>query len=460
MVWLGYFLLSLLTGLMTGVNTLEGAMHTHWQFMDFALLRTEPLTALLQLHAQPPLLNGIVAVMLHLPFPVYAQFIVLNAACAATVAWSLMKICTTLLSTPRWAWLPGLVYLALPETILNAAYPFYPMLTAAGYAVMALALFMNPTRRGAILTFCAAAAWLTLLRSSFSWLHVLAYSGLFLAVHHRELPRAWTATCLAALLAVTVSIPIKNQVMYGFFGTTSWAPLNIAKAFDADLPLGYFPTPKELASSRGSATCKHPHGPADSQLTKVDGEDNFNHCLVVDYAGEVRQHLVTLYHLRDHLRRMRVHLERYVAAPDSYVFLTNRPAIGAYAEVVDTLLAPQHLWRASEQRWEDPLLVLLGLWLAWRLHDRRMMALSLILLSHMAFHTLTDGDEAQRFVIDVSWGFVLLAAWVIDLAWRARSGRAAQARSPDEVAEAVPTEASAASMRTLTRRVSGSSTQR
>lgn len=404
------------------IDTLHEALDKHWQFLDLAWLDSDPLGSLWQLHAQPPLLNLIAWLLGLLPGDRYSHFLTLNAACTGLTG--LVIYAVGWRYTRQRAWAIGLTaaYVVSPPVLLNTAYPFYPCLTAAGYAVMVYALsVLNEQRGRAVALLLGAVLFLALLRSSFSPLHGLATLFVFYLC---ALPKPGWRACAGlsvAVLAMTLAVPAKNLLTHHTFAASSWSPLNLAKGFGIDTGLDdYFPPPHIIRSLHPDLHCDQSYGPQDQADFKSNGEPNYNSCYVLAYAQLQQPLLRTRYDLATHARHVRWHLATYFSLPDEYMHLRNRAGIQGYAEWVARLQMPLGTPSGIRIRLILPLVLLLATVVAVRARSRFMLGTLALLAIHLISHNLTDGMEGPRFVFDVEFSFFLLFGLSVSWIWRRR----------------------------------------
>ena len=408
----------------SGVQTLGGTLNDHWQFLDLPELLANPLHSLMALHSQPPLLNLLVFILANLPGDLYGNFVWLNAACAGLTAVLLMRIGAGFGLDGLLCWLLGVAYIFSPVVILNTAYPFYPNLTALGYAIMAFAfLHVCQGQTVGLLWFGVSAVYLGWLRSSFSIAHLLALMGILYLVSNAPVKRAAWLVLLCISVACSLIVPIKNKSMYGFFGTSSWGSLNIANGLDIQGDLGAFPWPSVIRKKMPALKCTHSHGFQDESDFKHNGEPNYNSCLMLAYAPVVKEQVLAQYTLKQHARQMVIHFLRYMSLPDKYMFLQSRDQIKTYADRYDQVWLPiSWAGRGAFAGHNERLAVLMvvggAMCAFWRYRNPLLGALLAMLLLHAAAHILTDGKEAQRFVYDVEFLLYLFYGLCLQLGIR------------------------------------------
>lgn len=432
--WFVFALCALVVRLLVaglGLDTLGNALNQHWQFLDLDVLDREPLASLWQLHAQPPLLNALAWLLGWLPGDRYHNFLIVNALCTGVTALVIYLLTWRYTRRRLWAGTLTAAYVVSPPVLLNSAYPFYPCLTAVGYAVMVYALGTFDERRTRATTLLMGSVlYLALLRSSFSPLHGLATLAVFYLCAQ---PRPSWRTGLAltvGVLAMTLLAPAKNLLTHQVFAASSWSSLNLAKGFGIDTGLDdYFPPPHLIRALHPELRCDRAYGPQDQDDFKSNGEPNYNSCYVLAYAQLKHPLLRSGYDLGTHARHVRWHLATYLSLPDEYMYLKNRPAIHRYAEWVARMQLPLDTPSGIRIRLLLPLVLLASAVVAWRARSRFMLGLLAIVAIHLASHNLTDGMEGPRFVFDIEFTFFVLAG--LSASWLLRRWRGDPLNPPD-----------------------------
>ena len=398
------------------LDTLGGVLQQHWQFADLQALAAQPFTSWIYIHSQPPLLNIIVAAIISKSGEAYSGFILLNCLGAATISIVILYVLNQGITKYRWvSYCFALGYLLAPSTLLYSAYPFYPTLTSTGYAVLALALFIAKShKRLSLLLLCASLVYLTLLRSSFPPVIALTILIIYFTLIFDRAGRVRVAFLLAlcSLIPIT-AIYTKNLIMYDFWGSTSFAPINTAKGFGVPIEPNYFPSPDQIVRARPDLSCEHSYRPIDQATAKQDGNPNYNSCYFLAFAQSQQGVAWKNYVFEQHIRRVVSHFARYLSLPDKYQYLTNRSSIETYANNFNTVFLPLPLREGYTVRVGVVLLMLVMFWLLYRDRDKRMIGLYAICVVHMIAHVLTDGDESDRFVFDVEFCFYIFAAYTL-----------------------------------------------
>jgi hypothetical protein len=419
-----YFLLEFISVHFLRLDTLAPLLQHHFQIADLYNLQTTPFISLVYLHIQPPLFNALVAGFFALNGRVYDDLLVLNCLCNALVGITVMHIVNDYSRGRKWLGHGfALVYILAPSTLLYAAYPFYPALTSAGYALLALSFFTK--KRHAVLSLVlliVGIIYLTMLRSSFPPVIALAVIGIYFTLIENH--STWRQSALLVIvcsLAPITSIYTKNLILYDFWGSTSFSPLNMAKGFGIPVEPNHFPTPEQIKSDRPDLSCDHSYHAVDRDTVKKDGGPNYNSCYWLAFAQSHKNLAWNEYELKPHMLRIVSHIARYFSLSDRYQYLTNRTSLETYTNIYNAIFLPWSPREGYSIRISVVLLVLIMPWLLYRHRDNRLLALYAVFLIHMISHAVTDGDEGDRFVFDIEFSLYVFAAYASSLLFRKRS---------------------------------------
>lgn len=396
-----------------GLNTLGNSLETHMQFLDLQLLKEKPFKSLLYMHSQPPLLN-LIAWLLAIIFPdLYIGFIITNIACTFIIGLIVYKVTFYYLDNLKLSIGLTVFFLLSPSVILNTAYPFYPILTALGYAVLVYSFFIVKEQRlFSVLIFSVAIIYLSLLRSSFSILHAIFFLILYFFYTRKNIPLKWMVRSAFIILILIAVVPVKNYFLYGFFGSSSWAPLNLAKGFGIGDEIGPFPTSEKIRLVKPELSCKKSYGIQDNTDIKANGNINFNSCYLIEYAKVRSKDVIKQYNFEMHLSNIKKYIWIYFSPPDKYIFLQNRIHISSYANMMNGFMMS-----ASIDGHEIRLLILLilfaAIYFSFVKKDKFLLLLLIVFFTHFFSHVLLDGEESNRFVFDIEFLFYILVAIVI-----------------------------------------------
>ncbi len=211
-----------------------------WQMQDVAWLRDAPLEAIYLMHMQPPLLNALYAVALHLPAgmgPVFLQvfFLVASVLMVAMLYGQLRRFGSSQSVAGTLAGLFGV----LPQTLLYENIFGYQHFEAA--LILAASLLASVyLARGLFAAFAGFAACivaLSLLRSQYhiGWVFIVLLALMIVA--SRRFSWRWSHAA-AALVAVAIasSVYVKNYAVFGMFGVSSWFGMTTAQMVTPFMP--------------------------------------------------------------------------------------------------------------------------------------------------------------------------------------------------------------------------------
>ena len=415
LIFLLFFTIEISSVYALQLDTLSVLLQHHFQIADLQSLEAAPFTSWIYLHIQPPLFNGLVAIFSFINGKVYTDLVVLNCLCAALTSLIILHIVNQFAGQQKWlAYMAAIIYLLAPSTLLYAAYPFYPVLTSVGYAALGLSFFTNKNHKTfSLVLLTVSVIYLTLLRSSFPPAIAFVVIGIyfFLIDDHIAWKRNAILVTVCSLAPIT-AVYTKNLIMYDFWGSTSFASLNILKGFDIPVQPNYFPTPEQIKNDRLDLACEHSYSTIDQMLFKQDGGPNYNSCYWLAFAQSHQGLVWQQYEFTPHAKRVAAHLARYYSLPDKYQYVSNRVNISKYADSFNVIFLPLSIREGYTLRISIFLLMLLMPWVLYRNPDRRIIGLYAIIALHMTSHVLTDGDESDRFVFDIEFCFYIFTAYV------------------------------------------------
>lgn len=388
-------------------------------FLDPAWLLASPVSALLHLHSQPPLLNFFVWLAAALPGGVYPNLLLLNALASVTTAAAIVALARPVAGGWFAAALAA-VYLGAPGTILATVHPDYESLTAMGYAGLVFA-FRDATRtpgRASVL-FMASATWLVLLRASFSPLHALAWCAAFAWWMGRgSRPRpTLTHVCLAVTVITSLAVPVKNGLLYGSWGSSSWLPLNLVLGWHIPMDppnLDPMAEPVAVAAALPDLRCDHGHDPVDTALVMPNGYPNFNSCLTLALARHVAPRVWRLYNPRVHALWAARYTLGYFDVPELSYNWQEQLSPAAAATLQRLTVVANRAWLTVQVARYARIRVLMAVLLLWliaaALWQRQpfLLLLLAVLLTHLTTHVLTDGTHSSTFAFDVAWIYTAL----------------------------------------------------
>jgi hypothetical protein len=297
---------------------------THWQTLDLNLLRGDLLQSLYYLHAQPPMWNGLVGLLLKAgdtPFKVLAIYAAMSWTWSLLITWMIFFVVRRITESAAISAGAAAFYVLCSSAYFYENYVHYPLFTAFLATGCALAVCLTFTAGGRAVRQSAFFAMLMVLLLSLSLTWAPFHPVVVIGVGGIVLLRLWKqgraslrgspiglslgTYILASLLAFVV--PLKNMVIFGSFGTSSWAGMNLMGA----VPRGMVPgeiregcgftaiTDEEVKEASGAVTAEAAAHPASGARFKNDGAiPNFNNigylarsarCLAVARAA-IRDH--------------------------------------------------------------------------------------------------------------------------------------------------------------------------
>ncbi len=236
----GIFIAERIILAIAGIRFNIDALSWYWQVLDPVLLRENLVESLFFLHSQPPVFNLVLGLALKLS-PNGAAWLLqgLFSGLGLVLAMALFFGLLELHWPPRPAALAVAVAALTPGWIVYEHWLFYdfPILVLLAVACIALLRFARIEGRGSLGLFLVAVSAVALTRSLFHLVWVAVSLGLLLAIRPRLGVRRAIAVVVVPLLLVT-GWYAKNQIVFGFFGPSSWLGLSLAKTATARLSPG------------------------------------------------------------------------------------------------------------------------------------------------------------------------------------------------------------------------------
>jgi hypothetical protein len=224
------FILSRGAALLVGMRYLSNESIWLIQLLSLDILRDHLLRGLLHLHAQPPLFNLLIGLALktggaHFGWVVLGVQMLFGLAAGIAVYLTLVS-----LGVRPWIGLiVSLLLLLNPSAIL---YEFDALYTSLVYALqcfiaLAVSRYVITRSNAALYWLMGLAVSLTLLRSSYQWLELIAIFALLwlqLPVNRRQIMRAGLAAVLLSMLW-----PAKNYILFHHFSSSTWGPYSLSR---------------------------------------------------------------------------------------------------------------------------------------------------------------------------------------------------------------------------------------
>lgn len=216
-----------------GIRPNPGYLISHWQHLSLSDLDQNLTLAILNLHSQPPLWNallGLAAKACDAEASCVAQAIhFMNIGLTGLIALMIASVLVAFGLTRNGATLIALLYAVMPSTIYYENYPFYPhficfLITASLF--FALRYF---DRRG-LGDLALSLLSITLLSWTWGLFHPVVMTLTMLMIYAMGGRKSLPALACTLAFAAALYLPsVKNQMVFGFFGNSSWLGLNVAQ---------------------------------------------------------------------------------------------------------------------------------------------------------------------------------------------------------------------------------------
>ncbi|RLE19507.1 MAG: hypothetical protein DRJ61_09080 [Acidobacteria bacterium] len=359
----GVFIVERIILAIAGIRFNIDALSWYWQILDPVLLREQLFESVFFLHAQPPLFNLVVGIALKLAsgeatWLLHGLFLCLGLGLALVLFVGLLELNWP----PRTAALAVAVAALTPGWIVYEHWLFYdfPVLFFLAVACVALLRFARMGGWGNLGIFVSAVATIALTRSLFHLVWVVVSIGILLVVQPRL--RVWRAVTVLLLPVVLVAgWYAKNQVIFGFFGPSSWLGLSLAKTATARLD----PVDREALVSSGVLSpyaLVKPFSPLEryeaadgrrfpdseigvlGQRVKSSGSFNFNHRGFVDVSARCRTDALEVI-----VRRPAVYVKSVGTAARRFF-----SSAVAFPPFLDNLVVMAPVFQLGEKTWSSP----------------------------------------------------------------------------------------------------------
>lgn len=234
----GAFSASLAVAWITGAIFDDSGIPSFWQYLDVSLLRGDLLRSLYYLHAQPPLFNLFLGLVLKLGAPWATWAFALSVGGAGLLLLLAMAWFFDDYAVRPAIYVPLLLLFALhPTFIMHTHWVFYTLpcsLYLVGSA-LCLARFVKTQERVYWVIYAALSMALVLTRAVYheAWL-VLAGASAAIAA-----PAALRRSLLVAAFPALVAFNLwafKCYAQVGTYGTSSWMGMNAARGWDEVVP--------------------------------------------------------------------------------------------------------------------------------------------------------------------------------------------------------------------------------
>lgn len=314
-----------------------------WQALDPKWMREDLARSIWYLHSQPPLFNLGVGLALKLSPESYDLWLQTAFRIMGLTMFMAMAKTLDALGVRKWIALPAvLLFLLSPSSVVYENWLFYTYPTAALLALCAFSLMRWVQTRKTLwsLAFVSLMVAVVLTRSLFQWFWVVAVLAMLwwlLREHRRSLLQGSIAP-----MGLLVLFLIKNLVVFGFLGTSSWSGMNLGRIAFLSVPQetkdrlvaeGKIPqvcsqrTFQSLSAYQGAYSTVNPH-PEVAILsdTLAHGTINFHHWDFVEVSRQYGKGSKTmiLTDPKNYVRNVAVATTYWFQPPAAYSFVQNK----------------------------------------------------------------------------------------------------------------------------------------
>jgi len=223
------FILSRLIYYWVGIRFQTKIISDNFQFIDVALLRDRLWESLYHFHMQPPLMNAYTGILVkcfpeNYPFAMHVFYMILGLASALLV----YRIMRYLNVGPGLALGLTIAFTVSPAVVLSENFPMYEYPMMVLLLASSLALYHLISKPGfwpslGLFSLLACLAWI---RALYHFYFLIAFAVL-VAWFVRRNRLSVLAGSIAPLLSV-LALYIKNFLVFGMFGASSWLGFNMA----------------------------------------------------------------------------------------------------------------------------------------------------------------------------------------------------------------------------------------
>lgn len=342
----------------TGARFDDSSLPRMWHFVAVDLLHSRLLESIFYLHFQPPLYNLYLGSVLQLfgtsATAAFAVSYLLLGACYALALFWFMRA----LGLGRGLAFALLLFLiASPPALLLESYLLYsyPVVVWLVCAAAVLYAAVRTGRRRFYTLFFALLALIVLTRALFHPLWMLLIVLALTATRVRDARRIWTAAAVPLLLVGAVCV--KNGVVFGVPGTSSWTGIALARMTVRSLPsdvrkqlvregklspLADVRVPSALQHYRGRMAMPAPtRVPVLDRRVKPNGAINLHHLAYVEISRRLGED--ALYVIRNQPQvyaRSIKRAARLFVSPTTewHGFAVNAPRIAQFSHIYNRIV--------------------------------------------------------------------------------------------------------------------------
>jgi hypothetical protein len=300
------FLLSRVLFYVIGIHFDASSLGTFWQFLDPTLLRTRLLESLVNLHAQPPLFNLFLGLVLkvapvHYTMVFHGVFLLLGVV----LTMSIYQLLVAVGISEQWAFRLTVLFSISPASIVFENWLFYDYPLAVMFTLMALFFFRfaneGKVRDGVVFFSILTLVVLTRSLFHFVWVAgVVAFMYYMMRDHRRVILRA----ALMPLLVIT-AFYARNYVQFGSLSGSTWFGQHLARVTTAEVDeaeraklvgegkltkMAMIPAFTDLRCYPAELWKTHRTGiPALDQANKESGSPNFNNAAYIGISKMYQQ---------------------------------------------------------------------------------------------------------------------------------------------------------------------------
>ncbi len=224
----GLFIGSRLCYYRLGVDFDNTPLYVFMQYLDVGLLRTRLLESCWYLHSQPPLFNLFLGAVVKLAAPPLPKIVfqIIYAVFGLILYYSMYRICIKLGVSRLFAVTLSTLFIMSPDAVLYEKFLLYtyPVAALLTLAALLLANYISGKSRLQGLAGFVTLAGICAIWSTFHLLYYLMVAAVIVGYNRRR--RKETILLSAIPLTLLIAIYLKNFIVFGFFGASSWMGMN------------------------------------------------------------------------------------------------------------------------------------------------------------------------------------------------------------------------------------------